>query len=188
MDERRRKFLALMHLAELLPRHPALMVLIGFFIGRLDRVYLTLPQTLPKAAEVRIFITTPRAAIWTGRWFRGWIGEAAVPDPSIMVSALTERDVDLYVAVDFGAQVPSWFEEALYTPTVADGSPATQLEELRQRVDHALDVYNECRKMLSQPDEQRERELRFLLELARQEVQQLGAELGRLKAELPAAP
>lgn len=189
MEDRRRKFLALVHLAERLPKHPALMMLIGFLAGRLDRLHLLLPAQLPEAAEVRIALTTPQARIWTGRWFQGWIGRASVPDPVVLISSLSERDVDVFLSVDFGPQVPAWYQEALGAPPVVpEADPQERLQELRQRVDHALDVYNECRRQLEAGDDARQDELRFLLELARQEVEQLGEEIRRLTAELPARP
>ena len=181
--------MALMQLAERLPKHPALMLLIGFLAARLPRVHFTLPSLLPEDAEVRVAITTPQARIWTGRWFRAWLGQAAVPDPVVLVSALTERDVDIYLSVDFGPAVPEWYEAAVSGALApVEQAPTDRLEDLRRRVDHALDIYNECRRMLEAGDAEREKELQFLLELARQEVEALGAELRRLKEELPASP
>ncbi|HEX6989005.1 MAG TPA: hypothetical protein VF282_06000 [Bacillota bacterium] len=189
MDPRREKFLALVRLGERLPKHPALMMLIGFLAGRLDRLHLLLPQAMPREAEVRIALTTPQARIWTGRWFQGWIGRAEVPDPVVLISTVVERDVDICVSVDFGPQVPTWYLEAMAPPAaVVPVDPQERLDDLRRRVDHALDVYNECRRQLEAGDDKRQDELRFLLELARREVEQLGEEIRRLTAELPARP
>ncbi|REJ38385.1 MAG: hypothetical protein DIU84_00265 [Bacillota bacterium] len=188
MDERRRKFLALVQLAERLPKHPALMMLLGFLAGRLDRLCLLPPSEMPAAGGVRIVLTTPQARIWTGRWFQGWVGATAVPDPVVLISAVADRDVDIYLSVDFGSQVPAWYLEAVGTPAQPEPPLEERLEDLRRRVDSALDIYNECRRQLEAGDESRQEELRFLLALAQEEVERLGAELRRLTEELPASP
>lgn len=185
MDEGRRKFLALVQLAERLPKHPALMMLLGFLAGRLDRLCLLPPSEMPAAGGVRIVLTTPQARIWTGRWFQGWVGATAVPDPVVLISAVADRDVDIYLSVDFGSQVPAWYLEAVGTPAQPEPPLEERLEDLRRRVDSALDIYNECRRQLDQDDGERERELRFFLELARREVEELSRELQRVKQELP---
>lgn len=187
MNTRRNRFVALMRLAGDLPKHPSLMMLIGFLTARLDRVRLVTVGMIPPDAEVRIEITTPMARIWTGRWFRAWLGTAEVPDPVVLISALSERDTDIYVAVDFGAQTPDWLQEALDPSEPRGLSPKEHLDELRSRVDHALDVYNECRKLLNEGDQSREKELQFILDTAKHEIQQLSKEIERLKAELSSA-
>lgn len=188
MDDRRRKFLALVQLAERLPKHPALMMLMGFLAGRLDRLILLPAGQLPGEAEVRIALTTPQARIWTGRWFQGWVGEAAVPDPVVLISSLADRDVDIFMSVDFGLQIPAWYQEVLGHAQESTADPRERLEDLRQRVDRALDIYNECRRQLEAGDHTRQEELRFLLELAQQDVEHLSQEIRRLTEELPAAP
>ena len=187
MDTHRSRFVALMKLAEMLPKYPGLMMLVGFLCGRLDRVHFVRAGMLPPDSEARVEITTPQARIWTGRWFRGWLGSAEVPDPVVLVSALSEREADVYLAVDFGPHLPPWYEAVLDPDAAPPMRPEDRLAELRQRVDHALDVYNECRRLLAEGAKERERELRFLLETARHEVEQLSREIERLKAELPAS-
>lgn len=185
MERQREKIIALMHLARLLPNHPALMMLIGFLAGRLDRVRFVAGLEDADPAGVRVLITTPHARIWTGRWFRAWIGQAEVPDPGTLISALVERDTDIYLALDVGPR-PPWLEAVIAPIEPREArDPHDRLEELRQRVDQALDIYNECRRQLEQGDGERERELRFFLELARREVEELSRELQRVKQELP---
>src|SRR5690606_30282195 len=101
---------------------------------------------LPADGGVRIALTTPQARIWTGRWFQGWVGSTAVPDPVVLISTIADRDVDIYMGVDFGPHVPQWYQEALGTPARPETPPRERLEELRRRVDRALDIYNECRR------------------------------------------
>lgn len=185
MSTSRNRFVALMKLAGELPKHPALMMLIGYLCANLDRLRIVPAGMLPANAEVRIEITTPHARIWTGRWFRAWLGTAEVPDPVILISALTQRDDDIYLAIDYGAHVPKWLEEVLDQAANEPTTPRDRLEDLRNRVDHALDVYNECRRLLDEGDKEREKELRYLLETAKAEIQKLSQEIERLKAELP---
>ena len=185
MERQREKMIALMNLSRMLPHHPGLMMLLGFLAGRLDRLHFvaTLDEADPAAA--RIVLSTPHARIWTGRWFRAWIGQAEVPDPVVLISALAERDGDIYLALDIGPR-PAWLEAVLAPAAVPEpADPRDRLEELRERVDRALDIYNECRRQLEQGDEQRREELEFFLELARREVEELGREIQRLKQEIP---
>lgn len=185
MERQREKVVALMHLARMLPNHPALMMLIGFLAGRLDRVRFVARLEDADPAGVRVLITTPHARIWTGRWFRGWIGQAEVPEPGTLISALVDRDADIHLALDVGPR-PAWLEAVIApAPTEEPEDPRDRLEELRQRVDQVLDIYNECRRQLDQGDRERERELRFFLDLARREVEELGREIQRIKHELP---
>ncbi|PZN08084.1 hypothetical protein [Thermaerobacter composti] len=185
MERQREKMVALMQLSRLLPQHPGLFMLLGFLAARLQRLHFVAnpDQADPQAA--RILLATPHARIWTGRWFRAWVGTAEVPDPVILISVLAERDTDIYLALDIGPR-PAWLEAVLApAEPPAPPDPRERLEELRARVDQALDIYNECRRQLEQGDPSRREELEFLLDLARREVEELGRELQRLKQSLP---
>ncbi|HEY8487505.1 MAG TPA: hypothetical protein VIL38_00375 [Thermaerobacter sp.] len=187
MERQREKMIALMNLSRMLPQHPGLMMLVGFLAARLDRLHFVATTDEADPAAVRIVLATPHARIWTGRWFRAWIGTAEVPDPVLLISALAERDPDIYLALDIGPR-PVWLEAVLApVEPAAAPSPRERLEELRERVDRALDIYNECRRQLEQGDPQRREELEFFLDLARREVEELGRELQRLKESLPEA-
>lgn len=185
MERQREKMIALMNLSRMLPQHPGLMMLVGFLAARLDRLYFVAAVDDADPAAVRVALATPHARIWTGRWFRAWVGTAEVSDPVLLISVLAERDTDIYLALDIGPR-PAWLEAVLApVEPVAPTSPREHLEELRERVDRALDIYNECRRQLEQGDPQRREELEFFLDLARREVEELGQELQRLKEALP---
>ncbi|EKP93808.1 hypothetical protein [Thermaerobacter subterraneus] len=185
MERQREKMIALMNLSRMLPQHPGLMMLLGFLAARLDRLHFVAAAEGADPAAARIVLATPHARIWTGRWFRAWVGTTEVADPVLLISVLAERDIDIYLALDTGPR-PPWLEAVLdpHEPA-ATSSPRERLEELRERVDRALDIYNECRRQLEQGDPQRREELEFFLDLARREVEELGQELQRLKETLP---
>ncbi|ADU51307.1 hypothetical protein Tmar_1194 [Thermaerobacter marianensis DSM 12885] len=186
MERQREKMVALMHISRMLPQHPGLFMLLGFLAARLDRLHFVATPDDADPAGARILLATPHARIWTGRWFRSWVGSAEVPDPVILISVLAERDTDIYLALDIGPR-PAWLEAVLAPAEPASPpDPRERLDELRARVDQALDIYNECRRQLEQGDPQRRQELEFFLDLARREVEELGRELQRLKESLPA--
>lgn len=181
MERQREKMIALMNLSRMLPQHPALMMLLGFLAARLERLHFVPVLDDADPTGTRVLLTTTQARIWTGRWFRAWLGTTEIPDPLVLMSALAERDADIYLAIDIRPR-PDWLE-AVLAPARAEEQQDSRgrLDELRERIDRALDIYNECRRQLSDGDGQRQRELEFLLELARREVEELGREIGRLK-------
>ena len=185
MERQREKMVALMNLSRMLPQHPALMMLLGFLAARLERLHFVPVLDEADPTGTRVLLTTTQARLWTGRWFRGWLGTTEIPDPLVLISALAERDTDIYLAVDIRPR-PDWLE-AVLAPVHPEEQPdaRSQLDDLRERIDRALDIYNECRRQLRDGAGQRQQELEFLLELARREMEELGRQVGQLKDRTP---
>lgn len=165
-----RKLELLLHLARARPGDGPLLFLLGFLAGRLERVrFVRRLEDHP----VAIHLVDPGTLVWPARPFRGRVGSVEVADPVAMVSLLLERQDPVAVRVDL-ARPPAWYAEVLGED---DAPPADPMEELRRRVDLALDCFNECRRLLEAGAGEREAELRFLLEVARREAAALGQAL-----------
>lgn len=171
-----RKLELLLHMARSRPGDGPLLFLLGFLAGRLDRIRFV--RRL-EDHQVAVHLVDPGVLVWPARIFRGRVGAQEVVDPVAMVSILLERDDPIAVRLDL-ARPPAWFHEVLDDHGDA---PADSLEELRRRVDLALDCFNECRRLLASGAPRREAELRFLLDLARREAAALGQALARQQSQ-----
>jgi hypothetical protein len=72
--------------------------------------------------------------------------------------------------------VPSLYAEKTEATTVEQ-----RIEELKKRVDDTLDLYNEIRRVMETGGGSEEEQLEFFLTRAKNEMQALSAQLGRLR-------
>lgn len=181
MRQSKQSFSALMRLAELLPKQPGIMMLLGYLAGQLERVRFTRPQEIHAEPDVLISLTTPQAPLWTGRWLQARVEGMTIADPTWLMAALNQRDDDIWVSVDFGSFIPEWYLAVVDAPDIDAQTTDDQLAVLKARVDQTLDIYNAVRQQLSDGDPAREKELAFILETAQNEVQRLSREIERLQ-------
>ncbi|MBX6378513.1 MAG: hypothetical protein IRY95_08185 [Clostridia bacterium] len=161
-----------------------MITLLGFLAGRLDRVHFV--RSLDQA-RVAARLSTRPGTLWPHRSFEGFVDGVPVPSPFLFIAALVERDDDIFVNLDFpGAGEAPWYQTVLADAPqdLAAANPEERMEELRQRIDHTLDVYAECQRLLQNGAGEREQELSFFLNLARMEMQALSRELNSLRQEL----
>lgn len=174
-----RKLEALLTLARGRPGDAPLMFLLGFLAARLEQLRFVRDLS---GHEVAIHLVDPGTIVWPGRGFRGRIGGVEIADPVAMAVALASYRGPVAVRLDLAAP-PAWYAELLHEEDHAAASREDRAEQLKRRVDQALDFFNEARRALEAGAGSREGELRFLLELARREAAELSRELSRLAGE-----
>jgi hypothetical protein len=162
--------------------------LIGFLVGRLDRVHLVRDL---EGAPVAIHLASGRRRVWPAGGFDARIHNVPVPSPAMVVSALVDSDDDICVqlAVDDPVEAAGVDEVSVasYAEVRRDpGGIQDHVQRVRGKIDRALDVYRECRQALEASTEEREKELRFLLDLAEKEIGGLSRQLTELTAQLQA--
>jgi predicted nucleic acid-binding Zn-ribbon protein len=64
---------------------------------------------------------------------------------------------------------------------------ADRMQNLRQELDRALDLYNEVRHLM-EIDQERQQELEKFLSMAEAEMQNMGRELSQIKARMGQEP
>lgn len=184
---RREKLNALLQFGARVADDPMLQLLVGFLAGQVDRVHFV--RSL-EGAPIAVRIAIGRRAVWPARGFHATVRGVPIPVPVALVSVLAETTDPIALQLSFdGMEAALWLQKVQKDDLAeATRSPRLRLEEdlaaLRARIDQALDVYNECQRLLADGDPAREKELRFFLELARREIEGLGAEFQRLRAEL----
>ncbi|MBE3589902.1 MAG: hypothetical protein IMW98_03630 [Firmicutes bacterium] len=187
MASRRDKLNAILQLALRVPPDPALHLLLGFFAGNLERVHFV--RSL-EGAEVAVRLAFGRRQVWPSSPFQAVVRNVPVPLPAALISALAETDDPIAVQVELdGIEGAVWYRKVLHEDLAEATVPPRErakeaMEELRARIDRALDVYRECRDLMERGDPDRKKELEFFMNLAREEIGALSAELERLKVSL----
>ncbi|MBX6350509.1 MAG: hypothetical protein IRZ11_03230 [Clostridia bacterium] len=189
MESRRDKLKALLQFGAQVADDPMLQLLVGFLAGQVDRVHFV--RSLD-GATIGVRVALGRRAVWPARGFHATVRGVPVPVPAALVSVLSETSDPIALQVVFdGMEGALWLQKVLHddlaeATRAPEARRADDLAALRARIDQALDVYNECRRLLEDGDPAREKELRFFLDLARREIESLGAEFQRLRAGLDA--
>jgi hypothetical protein len=188
LAEQRTKLEAVIRLGRHLPHHPEMTFFLGFLAGNLDRLHFV--RTL-EGAPVAISIAAGRRHIWPGSVFEATVHHVPVPMPGAVVSALVENDEPICVRVSLDdAADAAWFEPLLldsYHSAVGhrpEDTLAERVETLRGKIDQQLDIYRECRRLLSEGEGEDESRLRFFLGLAQTEIEGFGRELTDLNGRL----
>ncbi len=188
MAESRTKLEALVRVGRHLPQAPELAFLLGFLAGNLARVHFV--RNL-QGAPVAISLSAGRRTLWPGSGFEATIHRVPVPMPGSLVSALAENDEPICVRVSLDdAAEAAWLEPLVIDSylDIGEAEQASSLEGrmrgLRARIDQQLDIYRECRKLLSDGAGEDEERLRFFLGLAEQEIEALGHRLTALNQDL----
>lgn len=189
MADRRTLLEAVMRLGRQLPQSPDMAFLLGFLAGNLDRLHFV--RSL-EGAPVAISVAAGRRHIWPGSVFDAKVHQVPIPLPAMLVSALAENDepICIHVALD-DPQEAAFFDEITEDSYSGIASPEDTLQArvqgVRSRIDQALDVYRECRRLLANAQGEDEARLKFFLGLAQREIEGLSQQLKELNARLAAA-
>ncbi len=188
MTDLRTKFEAVLRLGRHLPQNPDMAFLLGFLSGNLNRLHFV--RSL-EGAPVAIAVAGGRRYLWPGGAFSATVHSVPVPLPGPLVGALAENDEPICVRVSLDDPVDAaWFEPLLVDSyeTVRTGLKSDSLSDrvrgVRRRIDQALDVYRECRRLLDEGKGEDEARLKFFLGVAETEIEGLGHQLSDLNGRL----
>ena len=171
-----------------LPQNPELTFLLGFLAGNLRRVHFV--RTV-EGAPIAISLSASRRTLWPGSIFEATLHHVPVPMPGALVSALAETAEPICVHVTLDDPVDGAWIEPLLVDSYADvqgEDPHATLQSrmvgLRNQIDQQLDIYRECRRLLTEGAGEDESRLQFFLGLAQTEIEGLGRQLSGLNGEL----
>jgi hypothetical protein len=177
------KLQALFHFANKVADDPQKIMLLGFLTGRVEKVHFV--EKLDEA-PTQIFISARRFPVVPAKDFEATVNGVQLATPIHIIRALAEIYPEIALKLDFnGAAEAAWFQRVLVPSLHAEETEATtveqRIEELKKRVDDTLDLYNEIRRVMETGSGSEEEQLEFFLTRAKNEMQALSAQLGRLR-------
>lgn len=176
--DREAKLHALRQIA-ILMNEGALLPLLSFFAGRLDKVRFVKDLT---DAGVGVHLST-NMRLWPRIPFRAEIDGRQVNNPIAFIEQMALRDDDLFVRVEVGTdEAPSWLEPVLeeYAQGRRDALE-TSIDQIRDKIDLALDAYRTASDALDEADSEHRKYLKFVLEKAKEDMRTLNARLDELE-------
>lgn len=177
MDEIRHKIRVLQRVAVEAYPDAMLVYLFGLLMGAVDRVHFVRDL---EGAPVAIQANVGRARVWPTPAWEATIGGMTFPDPLTFASALAQRTDAICVKLSFeGSETDEDFQTLLLDghEDVAAGRTAgvveaeERIDDLKVRIDRALDIYNETRRLMDDGDPERQTELEAYQRMAREELQ-----------------
>ena len=161
---------------------PGLIPLLAFFAGRLDRVHFV--EDVGEA-EVAVHLSLNQR-LWPKLPFRSQVDGATITNPIMFIDIVALRDVDVYIRVDLGVvDPPEWYTDVLET-FVPDHRSALEvsIEQIREKIDLALDAYRTASEGLGTTDEEGRTYLKFVVEKAKADMRALNAQLSELESKI----
>lgn len=190
MEVNREKLQILLRFGMLVQQNPLLTFVVGLLAGAVGRVHFV--RSL-EGAPIAIELSQGRAVVWPGPPLKVSVHGVAIGDPMSLGAALSLSTDPICVRFRCEPVERSEAYQRLVVDSyseVAAGRPAEvqvrerRVRELRSQIDRALDVYNECVRLLETAGPERREELQAFLHIAEQELQACGRELKALEQEL----
>lgn len=155
--------------------------LLGFLAGRLDRVSFV--RSL-EHSKIGVRMSTKRFGIWPRISYMGFIHDVQMPDPFLFIAGMADSDDRIDVLLEFdGAEHAEWFQKVL-VDSAADKrlEPEEQIESLRNQIDHVLDIYSNIQQQLKDASDEKEKELKKFLEMAKDDLARLNQKVSQIEA------
>lgn len=171
---------ALRHIGMAMHADGAVLPLLAFFAGRLDRVHFV--SDLEGARVAVQLAVSPR--IWPRVPFRGTIDGVTITHPLAFIERCALRDDDIYVQVTFGGgMAPEWYQNVV-EEGVADQRHYVEaaMEKVRQEIDTALDLYRTANEAMESAEGEELRYLQFALRKAQEDIRYLSGRLREMEA------
>jgi len=160
----------------------SLIPVLAFLAGRLDQVHFVED---PAGAQVSVHFSL-NMRLWPRLPFRAQVDGAAITNPIMFIDIVALRDVDIYVRVDLGtAEPPQWYTEALESSLPGQKNALEHsIEQIREKIDLALDAYRTATEGLATTDEAQRAYLKFVVEKAKSEMRALNLQLAELESKI----
>lgn len=176
----------LAQLARVLLNAPVAQLMIGYLLANPERVQFV--DRLEEGSEVGMaFGAHRRIEVPMVPWL-GYVRGVPIPDPLVFLEAVRQMRPGI-IAVRISTDDPVLTMRL--RPLLAAQRARTErqevearIRELREEVDRTLDIYGEVRRLLADSESQHDPNLPAFLHMAQRQMQELGAELARLKEQL----
>jgi hypothetical protein len=177
---------ALDQLARLTVGAPPAHLMVGYLLGNVERVRFV-SRLEGDVALGMSFGVHRRIEVPMMPW-QGYVRGVPIPDPLLWIQAarmVGTSQILIRVSTD-DTQLTR-----ILTPVLEQerqrserGTLDREIRNLRQEVDRALDIYAEVKKLMDDPERREDSNLPRFMAMAQSQMEQLGAELSRLKARL----
>jgi hypothetical protein len=177
---------ALDQLARLTVGAPPAHLMVGYLLGNVERVRFV-SRLEGDVALGMSFGVHRRIEVPMMPW-QGYVRGVPIPDPLLWIQAarmVGTSQIAIRVSTD-DTQLTR-----ILTPVLEQerqrserGTLDREIRNLRQEVDRALDIYAEVKKLMDDPQRREDSNLPRFMAMAQSQMEQLGAELSRLKARL----
>lgn len=188
MVSRAKKLEALGNFTKLVGDDPVIAYLMGFLTGQVDRVHFVRD---PRGADISLKLSQERFTVWPGEPFRANVGGVVMPHPIAFVRAVGQAHADRQICVSLNferADEAEWYQEVLLPDLsyVKQGIEAAEQEakSLRREMDHALDIYAECKRLLGKSGDERKAELDYYMSVAQIQMKLLSGKLEEVSMQL----
>ena len=188
MVSRAKKLEALGNFTKLVGDDPVIAYLMGFLTGQVDRVHFVRD---PRGADISLKLSQERFTVWPGEPFRANVGGVVMPHPIAFVRAVGQAHADRQICVSLNferADEAEWYQEVLLPDLsyVKQGIEAAEQEarSLRREMDHALDIYAECKRLLEKSGDERKAELDYYMSVAQTQMKLLSGKLEEVSMQL----
>lgn len=186
MPNRGKKLEAIFNFGLMVGQNPYLAFLIGFLSGQVDRVNFVADL---KDAEIAVKLSARQLGLWPQDPFKATVRGVSMPNPYTLVRSIISEPTPICVSLDFDhVDETPWYQDVVL-PSVsyakdADEAHHAESEALWKEIDHTLDVYRECRKLLNDQSPERRRELTFHMRTAEAEMKKLSREMEELNRQM----
>ena len=188
MVSRSKKLEALNNFTKLVGDDPVLAYLMGFLTGQVDRVHFVRDS---RGADISLKLSQERFTVWPGEPLRANVGGVIMPHPIAFVRAVGQAQSDRQICVPLNferADEAEWYQEVLLPDVsyVQQGMEAAEEEAklLRKEMDHALDIYAECKRLLEKSGSERRAELDYYMSVAQTQMKLLSGKLEEVSIQL----
>lgn len=159
-----------------------LIPVLSFLAGRLDGIKFV-EET--EGAAVSVYLSS-NTRLWPHLPFRAMVDGMPINNPIAFIDKVSLRDDPIYIRVDFGALgKPKWYEE-IVEEGVTDPrrQMETRIDEIREKIDLALDAYRTANEAIDGASEEDQQYLRFVLSKAKEDMRTLNQKLTELETRL----
>lgn len=188
MIDTNKKLNALMRFSTLVQQYPGLVLLTGYLAGQVERLHFVKDAT---GASVLIRLMARRFPLISKPPYMAQVNGVSIPDPVSLIQVLHDNTDPLAVQLDLDPSELEWYEEVvvsnIHVAHREEESTANESSELQQEIDHVLDIYNECRKILDdlqhaeeEHDVERVKQIKYFLNMARNDMRRLSMRLTEL--------
>ncbi len=174
----------LIYLGRLTSQVPVLQVIVGYLLADPSRVRFV--DTLDQDRKLAMTMAVHRRIELPVAPWQGYIRGVPVPDALTWIQAARGVSGDITIRLSSDDSMLLQLLNPLVTPERQRHERVAmeeRMQNLRQELDRALDLYNEVRHLM-EIDQDRQQELEKFLTMAQSEMQNMGQELTQIKQRI----
>ena len=182
-----KKLNALMRFSALVQQQPGMVLLAGYLAGQVNRIHFVQNS---EGAPVIIRLAARRFPLISKPPYMAHVNGVSIPDPVSLIHVLHENQDPVAVQLDLDpAEAEEWYQDVvvsnIYAASREENDTKQEVQNLQKEIDQALDIYNECRKVLESFDEEtsdpeQKKRLQLFLRMAQEDIRRLSQRMAEL--------